>query len=479
LGTLEDIDAFVNEYPDTYLWYLAFFVIIGAGLYLTFKLKGVQIVQLRRANQLVIEDAKRGSPRKGISSFEAFCVSMGARIGIGNIAGVTIALVSGGPGALFWMWIFAIIGAASSFAETVLGQLFKEKRDDGLFHGGPAFYIKNGLKRPGFAAFMACMIIVTYGIGFIGVQASNAASSFSLVFPGVENWVFALILAIIAAVIFIGGIKRVAKVSTWMVPAMALGWLVVAIMAILVNYDQIGHAFALIFQGAFSAASFAGGVGGWAMMWGLKRGVFSNEAGIGSIPNVSSAADVSHPCKQGLIQAVGVFIDTIVVCTATALVVLTDPNYSSLGLTGAPLVQKVLQNGYLGDAAPAVLMVFMVVFAFSSLIGYYSMSEANLRFLRRGKNSDKHIVMLRVMIVTVVLVSCVIPLTLVWDICDVFMAMMGICNMIAVLLLSGYVVRLYADYRRQLKAGVAEPEFNRVSIKDMDTEGITQWDRHR
>ena len=462
---------------DEYIWYLGLVLIIGIGLILTYVLKGIQVTRIRDAVEYTISDLNRKEKRTTISSLEAFWVSMGARIGVGNIAGVALAIILGGAGAIFWMWVFALIGAASSFAECTLGQLFKERKSDGHYHGGPAYYIKNGLKNPKFAIFIALLIVVTYGIGFIGVQSSNATSSFVTAFEFENNTeIFAIILTAIAGLIVFGGIKRVAKASAKIVPIMAFAWIGLAVITIALNWRMLDDAFSMIFRSAFDIRSAVGGGMGAAIMHGLRRGVFSNEAGIGSIPNVSSSAEVTHPVKQGLMQSMGVILDTMVVCTASAFIILTYTDLASLGhiTDGAPLMAAALEGGPLGKYGAGVLSVFLILFAFTSIIGYYSMCEANMKFVSEKK---VYSLLLKVIVVVVVLLACLAPVQLIWDLCDVFMAVMGISNMIAVLLLSKYVREALRDYRRQKDAG-KDPVLNKNKL-DVDVSGIPLWDGSR
>ena len=476
---LNSADTFVNNVIDVNIWYIAFVFLIGFGIFFTIKLKGMQLRHVGEAGHLAFTGEKKSSVGKSISSFEAFCIGLGARIGIGNIAGVAAAIVTGGPGAIFWMWIFAVIGAASSFMECTLGQIFKEKKEThGLYVGGPAYYIKNGLKKHRYALFVAVLTVITYGIGFVGVQAGSASDAFIAAFDFSNNTlIFAIVLTVITAFIIFGGIKRIARASYYMVPAMALCWLVLCLIVIAINYGMIPSAIEAIFVDAFTPQSLVGGGIGTVILTGLRRGVFSNEAGIGSVPNVASAAEVKHPVKQGLIQSLGVLIDTLLVCSATAFVILTFGDYSYIlgtGLTKAPLVQYIMSESFLGSIAPPLLAIFMVVFAFSSLIGYYSISESNVKFLTHNK---RYTLVLQCIIVAIVFISCIIPLNLMWDICDVFMACMGIANMTAVLLLCRYAFAAYKDYRAQKKAGIEEPEFSKECLGDLDTSGVTVWDK--
>lgn len=471
---LNDAIASVNGIVNTYVWYIAFVFLIGIGLYFTIRSGGVQLNRLGEACRVAFTGIREKKSKQTISSFQAFCVSMGARIGVGNIAGVAVAIVSGGPGAIFWMWVFAFIGAATSFVECTVGQIYKEKKEDGFFHGGPAYYIKNGLGKPKFAAFIAVLIIFTYGLMFIGVQANTATLAFSNAF-GTDQIVFAVVMTVLAAVIIFGGIKRVANASVWIVPAMAMLWMILCLMIVLVNFTQVSLVIQTIFSYAFGVQAFVGGGIGAAIMWGLKRGVFSNEAGIGSVPNVSSSAHVKHPVKQGLIQSVGVLIDTLVVCSATAFVVLiytnvAYPDYANIPVSGAALVQEAMSNTFLGAAGPYVIALFMLFFAFSSLISYYSMSETNAKFITQRKEA---IVILRVAIVIMVFVASMMSMGVAWDLADTFQALMGIFNMGVLLFLAKYAFEALKDYFDQRADGVEEPVFNPSSISN--AKGITCW----
>lgn len=482
---LAPIDQWINDYPDVYIWYVTFVFVILAGLLFLWKFKAMQITTLPEQVRLLRPtptEGKIGHDTKGmISSFQAFCVGMGARVGVGNITGVTSAILLGGAGAVFWMWIFALLGACTSFVECTLGQLFKEKKSDGNFHGGPAYYIQNGLKNHKFAVFIAFWVIVTYGVGFIANQAANSASAFTEMealsdINGITI-IMGVVFAAMTAFLIFGGIRRVAKASEILVPIMVVIWLLIGIIAILLNIDKFGWAVGEIFSGAFDFKTIFGGFAGSCIMWGLKRGVFSNEAGIGSVPNVASSAHVAHPVRQGLIQSVGVLIDTLVVCSITAFMVLC-----SLGdktwISGSKMatVQAAMSNALGGDWILWVLAIFMFVFAFSSLISYYSMSEANLRFI---KDSDGAVNGLRIFVVAVVFIACIIPVDMVWDLCDVFMAIMGILNIMALLLLFKYVVSVYKDYRAQKAAGVVEPVFDvdKWDSEGLSKDGITVWSK--
>lgn len=470
-GEISDLFWFV----DDYFWGISFVFLIGLGIIFTIKLKGLQILKIKETSSLALSGVSEGKKTSKISSFEAFCIGMGARIGVGNIAGVATAIMMGGPGAVFWMWIFAIIGSASSFMESTLAQIFKEKKEDGHFYGGPAYYASKGLGNRKLGIIAAVLLVLTFGVGFIGVQSCNASSALSGAFDFENNHlVFAIIIAALAALILFKGLKAAAKFSARVVPIMAVLWIVFALVAICFNIDGVVNAIAMIFQYAFTVPSALGGAIGTIIVTGLKRGVFSNEAGLGSVANIAATANVKHPVKQGMIQSFGVLVDTLVVCTITAFVVLSYGNFaeiSALGLKGANLVQAITADS-MGNIANYIIALFMFIFAFTSLIGYYTMSESNARFI---KDSKKNILFVRILVIIVAFcAACVTDVTIMDAFSDTFMAAMAAVNMVIVALLSRKVFEAYADYRKQKKAGVEEPEFHKDALSDAT--GVTEWE---
>lgn len=470
-GEISDLFWFV----DDYFWGISFVFLIGLGIIFTIKLKGLQILKIKETSSLALSGVSEGKKTSKISSFEAFCIGMGARIGVGNIAGVATAIMMGGPGAVFWMWIFAIIGSASSFMESTLAQIFKEKKEDGHFYGGPAYYAFKGLGNRKLGIIAAVLLVLTFGVGFIGVQSCNASSALSGAFDFENNHlVFAIIIAALAALILFKGLKAAAKFSARVVPIMAVLWIVFALVAICFNIGGVVNAIAMIFQYAFTVPSALGGAIGTIIVTGLKRGVFSNEAGLGSVANIAATANVKHPVKQGMIQSFGVLVDTLVVCTITALVVLSYGNFaeiSALGLKGANLVQAITAES-MGNIANYIIALFMFIFAFTSLIGYYTMSESNARFI---KDSKKNILLVRILVIIVAFcAACVTDVTIMDAFSDTFMAAMAAVNMVIVALLSRKVFEAYADYRKQKKAGVEEPEFHKDALSDAT--GVTEWE---
>ena len=485
IQVLTDVFTPINEW----VWYVAFVFLIGLGLYFTYRLKFMQILKVDETSKLALTNINADDDKEKVSSFEAFCIGMGARIGVGNIAGVANAILLGGPGAVFWMWIFAIIGSASSFMESVLAQLYKEKKEDGGYHGGPAYYASKGLKSRKLGVAIALLTILAFGIGFVGVQATNCAAALSNAFQFEGNkYVFATIIAIAAAIIFFGGVKKIGKFSAKVVPLMALGWFIFALVVICMNFSMVPNAIEMIFDYAFSGPAILGGGIGVVIMNGLKRGVFSNEAGLGSVANIASTANVKHPAKQGMIQSFGVLVDTLVVCSITAFVILSAfdsfemlkdaskawgemVNGKWVNAAGSVFVQNVLALS-IGDVAKYILAIFILVFAFTSMVGYYTMSESNMRFI---KDDEKLINVVRVVIIIVAFASCLIDVLLMELISDTFMAAMGAVNMCVVLLLSPKAIAVYKDWRKQKNEGIEEPVFHKDILGD-DTDGITEWD---
>ena len=464
---------------NSYLWGMAFVFLIGLGILFTFKLKGLQITKIKETSKLSVSGISEGKKNSKVSSFEAFCIGMGARIGVGNIAGVATAILTGGPGAVFWMWIFAIIGSASSFMESTLAQIYKEKKEDGHFYGGPAYYASKGLKSRKVGIFAAILLVITFGIGFVAVQSCNASKALCGAFSfEYNNYIFAAIIAIVAAILIFRGLKAVAKFSSTVVPIMAFLWIIFAIIAIVLNIDGVVNAVKMIFEYAFTAPSMLGGALGSILITGLKRGVFSNEAGLGSVANIAATADVKHPVKQGMIQSFGVLVDTLVVCTFTALVVLSYGTFDQIlalgAITGdgANLVQGIIADTAFGSAANYIIAIFLFVFAFTSLIGYYTMSESNARFVKDKKSV---IMAVKILVILVAFIAgTVSTATTVDNVSDTFMALMASVNMILVVLLSRQVFEAYADYRKQKKAGIEEPVFHKSCLSD--STGVTEWE---
>lgn len=479
MSIVDTVDFIFTEYLNQ-MWWVSLICLAVLGIYFTVKLKGLQILKIRETCSLSLSGIGEGKHKSRVSSFEAFCIGMGARIGVGNIAGVATAIVTGGPGAVFWMWIFAIIGSASSFMESTLAQVFKEKKSDGQFYGGPAYYASKAYNNKKLGIFVAIMLILTFGIGFVGVQSTNATSALTGAFHFENNnLVFGLLLTAVAAIIIFGGVKRVARFSTRVVPVMAVLWIIFALVAIACNWQNIGGAFGMIFEYAFGAPALIGGGIGTAINIGMRRGIFSNEAGLGSIANIAASADIKHPAKQGMIQSFGVLVDTILVCSITAIVILSYGDFQSImdlnPNGGANLVQDVISTSTIwGGAANYIIAFFMLIFAFTSIIGYYTMSESNVRFI---KDNKLFINIIRIIVLITMLLSSLVNTAVLDHISDTFNAFMGLINILLVASLSKIVFTVYKDYRAQKDAGIEEPEFHRSCLAGLKhTENIDEWE---
>ncbi|WP_242141958.1 MULTISPECIES: sodium:alanine symporter family protein [unclassified Bacillus cereus group] len=444
------------------LWtYILLAMLIGLGLYFSFKLKFVQISHFGEMIRLISDGFSGKTKKKGsISAFQAFCLSAAARIGIGNLAGVALAISMGGPGAVFWMWFIAIIGAATSFVECTLAQIYKVK-DGSRFRGGPAYYMERGLKKRWMGVWFSLLITVTYGLIFNSVQANTVTLAFKNAF-GVERYVIGIVLAVLVAIIIFGGIKSIARISETIVPPMAIVYIGVAVFVVIKNYYILPDVFLEIFKGAFGLEQAIGGGIGAAMKYGIQRGLFATEAGMGSSPNAAATSDVSHPAKQGFIQALGVFVDTFLVCTSTAFIVLCSGAYKATNLEGIELTQNALSS-QIGPWASSFLAIIIFLFAFSSLLGNYYYGETNIAFI---KESKLWLLIYRIAVVGMILFGSIATLQTVWNMADLFMGLMVFTNLIAITLLSKFVYATLADYIKQRKAG-KDPIFRASSIPNL------------
>jgi alanine or glycine:cation symporter, AGCS family len=440
------------------LWaYILIAVLLGTALWFTIRTKGVQFRMIGEMFRLLGESTtKHESGTKHVSSFQAFAVSVATRVGTGNLAGVATAIAVGGPGAVFWMWVVALLDSSTAFVESTLAQLFKKKSKDSYI-GGPAYYILQGLKKPWMSALFAILISLTFGLSYNSIQSNTVCSALDVAF-GFDPRLVGVGLAVISLAVVFGGIQRIAKVSSILVPIMALGYLVLAVYVIATRAGMIPDVFRLIFENAFGIRQIAGGGIGATIMNGVKRGLFSNEAGEGSAPNVAATASTSHPVKQGLIQALGVFTDTLLVCSCTAFIILFSGLDTTSGLNGIALTQASLE-AEIGPFGKYFVAAAIFLFAYSSIIGNYYYGEVNIRFLTKKKYV---LTIYRIFSGGVVVVfGAFASLDLVWSIGDLFMALITACNLVAISLLSGYAFRLLEDYCSQKKAGIKEPVFHR------------------
>ncbi len=453
------------------LWsYVLIVLLIGSGLFFTFKTKFVQIRFLKEMFRLLTDTAGTKMEGKRISSFQAFCVSTASRVGVGNIAGIAIAVVTGGPGAIFWMWIIAILGSATGFVESTLAQIYKvpHKSEKGIFLGGPAYYIKNALHSPFMSVFFAILISVTYGLIFNSVQANTIALSLQAGF-GADRTIVGIVISLLSALVVFGGLSRIARVTEYMVPIMAGIYILVAIGVTIYNINKLPLVLMTIVKSAFGLNAAIGGGMGIAVMTGIKRGLFSNEAGMGSVPNAAATADTSHPVKQGLIQALGVFVDTLFICSSSAFIVLLSGDYTKLGETGIRLVQTDLAM-YFGNYAYSGVAFIIFLFAFTSIIGNYYYGEINIKHLTPN---PLYLNIFRFLVAVMVFFGSIAELNLVWNLADLFMAFMAITNIVAILLLVKPACIALEDYARQKKAGIKEPVFHAHVLPKQD--GIFYW----
>ena len=441
---------------------LALVVLLAiCGIWFTVRSRGMQFRMVGEMVRLLFDSTGK-STGKHISSFEAFNVSLASRIGTGNLAGVATAIALGGPGSIFWMWVMAIIGATNAFVESTLAQLFKIKGKDS-FIGGPAYYITKGLKKRWFACIFAVAIILDFGLTNNMVQSNTISLAFTQAFHIGPEWM-AVFLTALALIVIFGGIQRIAKVSSVIVPFMALLYLGVTVYVIITNFTRIPEIFALIFNSAFGIDQAFGGAVGTAVILGFKRGLFSNEAGEGSAPNAAATADISHPAKQGLIQSLGVYTDTLIVCSCTAFIILCSGLYTG-GANGIELTQLSL-NSQIGSFGSILIAILIFFFAFSSIIGNYYYGECNLYFLTKSK---KALLVYRLALGSLVLLGALMTLDLVWALVDFFMAIMTICNLIAIIFLGKYAMRCLDDYRAQRKAG-RNPQYHADTIPEIADE---------
>ena len=455
---LTSIENLLNSVDDFFYTYLLTALLILAGIYLTARSR---LVQLRHFGTMVNSlSGSRSGAQGGISSFQAFAVGLAARVGIGNIAGVALAIVAGGPGALLWMWVVALIGMATSFVESTLAQIFKERGRDFTFRGGPAYYIKNGLGSPLWGKIFAAICIVSVGVTVVMVQTNSLAQVITATVPSVSAWMVGVFLVLLTAPVVLGGVRLVARVAEWLAPIMALAYVLMAMVVIILNIGRLPEVLGSVFEGAFGLNQALFGTAGGvlaALLNGVRRGLFSNEAGLGTVPNAAGTATVAHPVRQGLIQSFGVFVDTIVVCTVTALIVLLSGVYDPVAAQSAPEVANGAANtltsasvtNVLGGWAQYLMAVIIFVFAYSSLLGNYTYAQVNMDYLQ-GKQ-HKHYA-LRAMIIVATAVGSLSTLTFVWSLSDLVMGAMTVINMVSILALGGWAFGALRDWEAQRRA---------------------------
>ena len=451
---------------NDFIWsYVLIAFLLLLGVYFTIRTRFIQIRLFKEMFRLTVE---KNPSNDGVSAFQAFTISAASRVGTGNIAGVALAIALGGPGAVFWMWMIALLGMSTAFIESTLAQVYKVK-DGKDFRGGPAYYMKKALGWNKLGIIFAVLLTVTFGFIFNSVQSNTIAQSFNSVF-GFDTTAVGAVLVIATAIIIFGGVRRVVHFTQICVPVMALFYVGIALYVVAVNITKVPEMFMLIIESAFGLKEFAGGGLGFAIMQGARRGLFSNEAGMGSVPNAAATANVTHPAKQGLVQSLGVFFDTIIVCSATAFIILlsglymTGDNGDGVILTQNSLAQQV------GDWAQYFVAIAILFFAFSSIIGNYYYGETNIEFI---KNSSTALLFYRLLVLAMVMFGAVMSMKVVWNLADLFMGAMTIINLIVIAALSNIAFKVANDFYRQLKEG-KNPVFRAKDIKGL--KGAECWE---
>jgi AGCS family alanine or glycine:cation symporter len=461
------LDFVIGEINNALYSYVLIILLAVAGIWFTFRTRFVQFRMLGEQFRSMTERPKDG---KGMSSFRALKVSTASRVGTGNIIGVSTALCLGGFGSVFWMWVIALVGASSAFVEGTLAQIYKKKGENGSF-GGPSYYIEKGLHCRPLAILFAVLLIVTYGVGFNMLASYNLQSTFSTYgfYKGVSvggvnamPWIIGLIMALLVGYCIFGGGKRISGMTVLLVPVMGVAYVCVSLVIVILNIGSLPSVFAEIFRGAFDLRAIFGGFGGSCVMYGIKRGLFSNEAGVGSAPNAAATADVSHPVKQGLVQVMSVFIDTVLVCSATAFMCMCSGIEPTKELSGAPYVQAALAET-LGAVGPVFITVAMVLFAFTTLIGNLYYVNQCMAYISGGEPAKWLRYTAYVFFSLVIFLGAGLSADLLWNIADVTMGLMALINIPVIVFLGKYAFRALRNYEAQRKEG-KDPTFRAKDI---------------
>ena len=455
-------EQIISSINDALYSYILIIILVLGGLFFTFRTK---FAQFRLFGEQIKAVTEKPADGKGVSSFQALMVSTASRVGTGNIIGVSTALCLGGFGSVFWMWVIALIGGASALIESTLAQIYKKKGPDGCY-GGPAYYIEQALHCRPLAVVFSVLLILTYGFGFNMLASYNLQSTFSgyeFYNEAVTPWVIGLVIAILVGYCLIGGGRRIVKVTGVLVPVMGVAYVVISLLIVVLNIKTLPSVFAQIFEGAFDFKAIFGGFSGSCVMYGIKRGLFSNEAGVGSAPNASASADVKHPVKQGLVQVLSVFIDTVVICSATAFMCMSSGVEPSAEMSGAPYVQAALSET-LGAFGPVFITVAMLLFAFTTLLGNLYYVDQCVVHIFKKVPSKKIQNAYHIVAAAVIFVGAGLSADMLWNIADVTMGAMTLINMPVIFILSKYAVRAINDYVKQRKEG-NDPVFR---AKDID-----------
>ncbi|GLP97155.1 alanine/glycine:cation symporter family protein [Paraferrimonas sedimenticola] len=464
----------VIDFLNGLLWgKVLIYLLVGAGLFFTLRLGFIQMRYFKHGFT-VLKQSQRNDA--GLSSFEVFCTSMAARVGTGNMAGVAVAIVAGGPGAVFWMWLIAVLGMATSMIESTLAQVYKVKDGEGKYRGGPAYYMEQGLGKRWMGILFSICLIFAFGFAFNAVQANTITDALFIAFEFDKMWVAAIVVVLCGLVIS-GGLAKVASVAVKVVPVMAVGYIFVALIVVAMNISELPGVLLLIVKSAFGLQEVVtGGVAytiAQAMQSGIARGLFSNEAGMGSAANVaaSAAANPNHPAAQGFVQMLGVFFDTLVICSATAAIILLTGAHENAGdLNGIALTQMALTSE-VGQWGAIFVAISILLFCFTSIIANYSYAETNVLFL--SKNNTKVLLPFRALVLGMVLFGSLAQLQTVWNLADVTMGLMAVVNIVAILLLSGLAVRVIRDYKQQLAKG-QEPSFDPTQFDELKGSSVEQ-----
>ncbi|MCX7694877.1 MAG: alanine:cation symporter family protein [Caloramator sp.] len=468
----------VVDFLNNLVWSKALiYLCLLVGLYFSLRMRFFQVRHIKDMVKLLIggEDSE-----KGVTSFQAFAMAVAGRVGTGNIAGVATAIAMGGPGAIFWMWMIAFLGAGSAFVESVLAQLYKEERD-GQYRGGPAYYIEKGLGMKWYGVLFAISTVFACGILLPGVQAYNIGESIKNAF-GINTALTGFFVIALLGLIIFGGVKRIGKAAELMVPFMAIGYILVSIIIIIVNIKELPHVIALIFKNAFGLDAAFGGLLGSAISWGVKRGVYSNEAGQGTGPMAAAAAEVSHPAKQGLVQAFSVYVDTLFICSATAFMILITGKYNVYKPTGGFFVENLpgIQYGpmftqkavetLIPSIGAAFVAIALFFFAFTTLMAYYYYSETSLAYLINNEKIRRILInLLRIFILASAFYGTIRTASFAWALGDLGVGIMAWLNIIAIILLQKPALLILKDYEEQKEKGL-DPVFDpeRIGIKGAD-----------
>ncbi|MDM5247656.1 MULTISPECIES: alanine/glycine:cation symporter family protein [unclassified Lysinibacillus] len=464
---MEWISNIVGNLNDILWSKMLIALLLIAGLYFSFGTKFVQIRLFPEMFRLIVEKREGES---GVSPFQAFTISAASRVGTGNITGVALAIGVGGPGAVFWMWIIAILGMATAFIESTLAQVYKVKDGD-TFRGGPAYYMEKALGQRKLGIIFSILLTLCFGFIFNAVQSNTIATSVGEAFD-VKPAVIGIILVVLTALIIFGGVHRIVKVTQVLVPVMAIFYLAVAFYVVITNLSEIPAVFELIFSQAFGLQEAAGGAIGIAIMQGVRRGLFSNEAGMGSVPNAAATAYTSHPAKQGLVQSLGVFFDTIMICSATAFIIILAGLYDTGESNGIILTQNSLAV-HVGDWAPYFIAIAIIFFAFSSIVGNYYYGESNIEFINAHTG---WMFAYRILVLGMVMFGALAQVELVWNLADLFMGLMALINIAIILLLGKIAFLVLDDFTKQRKAG-KNPVFYAKSIPTLKNTDCWEEDR--